>query len=55
MLYGYSGVCLLFMAFCLFHMDNALGKFFFFLLVVCGWPAFLLIHKIRKVSADHSY
>ncbi len=54
-LYGYSGACLLFMLFSLLHIDTAPGKFFLLLFTVCGLPSFLLIHKIRKVSADHSY
>lgn len=54
-LYGYSGACLLFMLFSLLHIDTALGKFFFLLFAVCGLPSFLLIRRIRKVSADHSY
>lgn len=36
-------------------IDNALGKFFFLLFALCGLPSFLLIRKILKVSADHSY
>lgn len=55
LLYGYLGACLLFILFSLLHIDNALSKFSFLLFVVCGLPAFLLIRKIRKVSADHSY
>ncbi|MDN7816060.1 MULTISPECIES: hypothetical protein [Burkholderia cepacia complex] len=55
LLYGYSGACLLFILFSLLHIDTAFGKFFFFLSFVCVLPSFLLIRKIRKVSADHSY
>lgn len=55
LLYGYSGACLLFILFSLLHIDTALGKFSFLLFAVCGLPSFLLIRKIRKVSADHSY
>ncbi|WP_155630845.1 hypothetical protein [Burkholderia cepacia] len=54
-LYGYSGACLLFILLSLLHIDTALGKFSFLLFAVCGLPSFLLIRKIRKVSADHSY
>ncbi|MBU9650874.1 hypothetical protein KTF21_19535 [Burkholderia multivorans] len=54
-LYGYSGACLLFMLFSLLHIDTVFGKFFLLLSFVCMLPSFLLIRKIRKVSADHSY
>lgn len=55
LLYSYSGACLLFMVLSLLHVDTAVGKFFFLLSFVCVLPSFLLIRKIRKVSADHSY
>ncbi|WP_261527807.1 hypothetical protein [Burkholderia multivorans] len=55
LLYSYSGACLLFMVFSLLHVDTTLGKFFFLLSFACVLPSFLLIRKIRKVSADHSY
>lgn len=53
--YLLSGASILFMIFSLTSIDTAFGKFLFAFLFICTLPCLLLIRKIRKVSADHSY
>lgn len=53
--YFWAGAALLCMLFSLLSIDTALGKFLLVFFLVCALPCCLLIQKVRKVSADHSY
>lgn len=55
LVYGYSGACVLFMLLALSGIGNPLGKIFLPIFAVLALPSFLLIRKVRKISADHSY
>ncbi|WP_439890187.1 hypothetical protein ACS7SF_13100 [Ralstonia sp. 25C] len=53
--YFWAGTATLCMFFSLLLIDTALGKFLFVFFFLCALPCFLLIRKVRKVEADHSY